>query len=378
MAKKAKKTATAEPEHDRIVLLNTMLSFSTGRAGSHEPPTLGALESLKMLDARRKKGSAVEFIGLDEKPLGKFKDSEQSEQEWEAARLKFGAGHDFVRLSAMRFHESEEDDGYVYATLLVETADAKSRTFAVVNVDSFEGREITADAKERGSASAHIVVRIPKDGISDTGKYRCAIETVHPITRSEIEALLCRQLRRAADTGNLTFPVKAEKKEGGFETKNYRFNPRLELVADVGRRLSAGAAGGILSHIVVTKRSEKLTVGKGTVTDHEEVEADIHFTISGSQGPDDPGQRRTWATGVADWLRGQGHEVKFYFRHANGRIEGGALHKAIAGATDLLMCPRTQITLKKAPKTWVSSINSEVETALRELVDRDELWERSK
>ena len=62
------------------------------------------------------------------------------------------AGHDFVRLSAMRFHEGEEDDGFIYATLSVQT-DAKSRTFAMVNVDNFEGREIAAGAEERGSAS---------------------------------------------------------------------------------------------------------------------------------------------------------------------------------------------------------------------------------
>jgi hypothetical protein len=153
MAAKSKKGE--EPEHDRIVLLNTMLSMSTARASGHAPPTLGALESLKMLDARRKKNWAVEFDGLDEKSLGKFKDSEKSEEEWEAARLKLGVGRDFVRLSAVRFHESEDDEDFIYVTLLVEAIDAKSRTFAVVNVENFEGREIAAGAKERGSAAAH-------------------------------------------------------------------------------------------------------------------------------------------------------------------------------------------------------------------------------
>jgi hypothetical protein len=201
---------------------------------------------------------------------------------------------------------------------------------------------------------------------------------VHPITRSEIEALLCKQLRRAAEVQDLTFPVQVQRKEGGFEQKNYRFNPRLELAADVGRRLPAGADGRILSHMIFTKRSEKQTIGKGTATDHQEFEADLQFKVSGSQGPEDPVQRKAWAERIADWYRERGLEVNCYFRHANGHIEGGRLHKAIAGATDLLMCPRTQIALKKAPKTWVSSISSEIEAALRELVDRDDLWERSK
>jgi hypothetical protein len=190
--------------------------------------------------------------------------------------------------------------------------------------------------------------------------------------------LLCRQLRRAAESSELSFPVRVQKKDGGFETKDYRYSPRLHLVADVGRKLSAGADDRILSHMIFTKRSEKQIIGKGTIADHEEFEADVQFKVSGSQGPDDPGQRRAWAQQVADWYRNRGHEVKFYFRHANGHVEGGSLHKAIAGATDLLMCPRTQILLKKAPKTWVSSISLEIEAALRELVDRDELWERSK
>jgi hypothetical protein len=73
MAKKTQ-SSVKEPEHDRIVLLNTMLSLSTTRAPGHTPPTLGAMESFRLLDARRKKG----WAGLDEKPLGKFADSEKT------------------------------------------------------------------------------------------------------------------------------------------------------------------------------------------------------------------------------------------------------------------------------------------------------------
>src|SRR5580698_4514067 len=182
-----------EEKHDRIVLLNTMLSYSTSRAPSSvDAPVLGALESLKAIDARRKKGWAVEFIGMDEKTLHDDKDGKKdtrNEEEYEAARFKAGAGHHFVRLRALRL---EDTDDYVYATLLIEAIDMNDRTFAVVNTETFDGREISAEGKERGSAAAHVVVRIPQHGAHDDGKYRCAIETVHPITRTDIATLLNR------------------------------------------------------------------------------------------------------------------------------------------------------------------------------------------
>lgn len=359
-----------EKEHDRIVLLNTMLSYSTSRAPGDAPP-IGAAESIKLLDARRKKGWAIEFPGLDDKKWHRGKDEERDEEEQEKARMKAGEGLDAVRIRAVRFEEAED---YTYATVLVEALDSTARSFAVVNIENFEGREIAADPKERGSAAAHIVVRIPNENAHDLGKYRCAIETVHPITRTEIEHLFNRQLRRYAEANEITFPMTVHKGKKP-ESKNYRFTPRLELSADVGRKLSF-SSDKTLSHMVFTKRAEKQSIGKGTIVTHQEIIAEVEHKVRASQGPAEPGAQKTWSEQWADWYRGQGFEVRFYFRHANGRVEGGSLHKAIAGATDLLMCPRAQIVLKKAPKKWVSSINTEIATALKELLDTDGLWVR--
>jgi len=360
--------------NQRIVLLNTMISRSTTRARDHDPPTIGALECLNILESRRKKKWAVEFFGVDERATSGGNNEEQNAAELEDARLKQGEGHDCIRLRHMRLEEVGE---FVYATLLVESIDVNARSFPVVHMETYDGREISGETKERGASTAHIVVRIPKQGIYDDGKYRCAIESVHPITRAEIETLLCRQLRRHSDGEEWTFTVHVNKGKKS-EQKNYRYTPRLELNADVGRGLNVGVEDRIPTHMVFIKRAEKQTIGKGTAIDHEEFLADVQLRISASQGPADPADRRTWMQQIQDWYRQRDYEVRLYFRHANGGIIGGDVHKAIAGAADLLMCSREHISLTKPPKRWVSTINGEIATALRELVDRDELWEHAK
>jgi len=274
------------PQHDRIVLLNTMTSFSTTKARDHSAPTLGALESLKIIESRRKKNWAFEFIGLPEKSLKKEGEEDPTEEEYEARRLKAGIGRDCIRLRAMRFEEVGE---FIYATLLVESIDPHSRTFAVVDQETFVGREISAESKERGSAAAHVLIRIPKEGVQDTGKYRCAIETVHPITRNEIELLLSRQLRRYARAAGLSFTVHVHKGKKP-EQKTYAYTPRLELNADVGRKLSVDADEKVLTHIIMTKRSEKQIIGKGVAVEQEEFAADVEYRISASEGPSEPEQ----------------------------------------------------------------------------------------
>ncbi len=74
----------------------------------------------------------------------------------------------------------------------------------------------------------------------------------------------------------------------------------------------------------------------------------------------------------------QGFESRMYFRHLNGGVMGGPVHQDIAGATDLLMCPREYVTLTEPHKVWEPNVNGEVITAMRGILDDDDLWERRK
>jgi hypothetical protein len=75
----------SESAHERIVLLNRMVSRSVTTAPEvHKPETHGLEELLNILNSRRTKGFAIEYLdGLDD--------------EDEDKRKKNGSGFDFVR-----------------------------------------------------------------------------------------------------------------------------------------------------------------------------------------------------------------------------------------------------------------------------------------
>ena len=53
------------------------------------------------------------------------------------------------------------------------------------------------------------------------------------------------------------------KKKGETRAKEYRYNPRLELFADIGRRIDFALSGGReLAHMTFTKRAEKTSIGR--------------------------------------------------------------------------------------------------------------------
>lgn len=355
-------------EHQRIVLLNTMISSSTTRAREHKAPTLGGLHLLKILDERRKKKWAVEFFPGEGK-TGKD-DDKLNEAQLEEKRLKICAGQDCLRLRRIRFTEA---NGFTYATLLIEWIDASIKSFPVVHLETYDGREISGETKERGATTTHIVVRLPAENVFDDGKYRCAVEVVHPVTRTDIETFLCRQIRRHASAVDMSFTATTHKGKKP-ETKEYRYTPRLELCADVGRSLDTAGEDRKLSHMVFTKRSEKQIIGKGLAVHQEEFLADVEYRVAASEGPADPDEQKTWLQQLQDWYFSKGCEVRVYYRNAKGAVIGGDVHKSIAGAADLLMCQREHILLDKAAKNWVSNIDDEVAGQLVELIDRDELW----
>jgi hypothetical protein len=351
----------ADPEFQRIILLNRLVTRSVTRAPEpNKPPAIGALDLLKIIEKRREKKTAIEFInGLDDDD--------------EAVRAKNGEGCNFLRLRQCRF---EEHGGHMYAILLMEFVDQSVRSFPVVNTKDFSGREISGDDEERGATAAHVVVRMPMPGTGfDDGNYRCSLETVSPITRRDVEGFLSRQTRRAEDW---IFSVDIRDKAGKKLTKAYRYHPKFNLFADIGRKMNTFTDGRVLNYMLFTKRAEKQSIAKPTAAVHNDVYADVELKISAKQGPDDQQEQQSWAESLRQAYKQRGFESRLYYRHIYGGVLSGEIHQAVDGAADIMMCPKEIITLKKNPKRWTSTINAEIASGMITLLDKDELWELSK
>jgi hypothetical protein len=216
-------------EHQRIALLNWLVNRSTTRSRTHDAPLAPMDQLLGILGARLAKGWAIEFW--------RGKDSSD-----EAERLKLGAGCDFIRLSDMVIDDTRE---FRYVTLLLKYADMAVKGFAVEDVQQFTGREIEGNEYERGVVAAHLSFRLPlTESQLDVGKYRCVVESVPTLTRGNIEHFLCRQIRRHTDAEEWTFSVIEQKRRRSKPTtKEIHYTPRLELHADVGRKLDVATPG---------------------------------------------------------------------------------------------------------------------------------------
>jgi hypothetical protein len=66
------------------------------------------------------------------------------------------------------------------------------------------------------------------------------------------------------------------------------------------------------------------------------------------------------------------------YRNLGGSILSGAVHQALAGATDLVMCQKELILLSEDPKDWYAGIDSKVAGQMMDLTNEDALWERSR
>ena len=289
-----------------------------------------------------------------------------------------GVGRNFIRLR----HLSAVDNAiHHYVTLLLEYVDEGVAAFPVVDVQNFDGREISGTESERGATAAHVVFRMPLvESELDVGRYRCVVESVAPLTRRSIEHFLCRQLRRVSDAEEWTFPVEEQKgRRGKRAMRAFRYTPRLELFGEVGRSLGIATAGGReLAYMVFTKRETRQSIGRGAEIDHTHVLANVNIRVSASQAPKDPVQRKTWVEQVRGWFTAEGYDSKLYFRHPDGSTMGGEVHHAIGIATDLLMCPKEVLKLEQPAKRWQPAPNDEVVSGMRALLDEDRLWERNR
>ncbi len=358
----------SEVKPQRIVLLNHLRSRSATRAKGHDAPRLSGLSLLRdVADRAEKTKWGIEFEGLAE-DKNKFKTEDD--------RVAAGAKYPALRLRRSSIIEpTKTEEGRV--ALLFEHLDPGRRSFQVVNLDNFHGREIEANKREAGSLSAHVVIRVPKAGAYDDGMYRCVIESASPITRSRIEWFLCRQVLRLVPEWKFTV---TEQKKAKPITKNYHYTPKLELLADVSRALGAGTtAGQTLSHLIFAKRSEKQSVGAKTDIKDQDFLADVTLRVGASQGPADEKERLGWAATLRSAYEQRGYKTKIYFRSAQGDVLGGAVqHHQIDGAQDLLLCPRDFIDRPDDHKPWSNDLDGKTVADMTALLEKDKLWERTK
>ncbi len=359
----------AGEEFQRFVMLNRIVSRSVSRAPqAFNPPLVEGDEMFKMLQERRQSGGAIEFFSLEE--LGR------EAEETDADRIKRGAGHNFIWLREMHI---ADQGAHRYATMLLEFVDQSKTSFSVVDTSNLKGRDITGGKNERGGVSCHVMARLPIKQ-HDDGVYRCAIESVHHINRGMIETFIARQLRRWAYGNELTYEVQSADKKGKMVAKVYRYNPKMELHSDVGRSLAfAGTGGKELAQMTFSKRSEKQSIGGKDHVHQQELFADVELRVSAKQGPADPKERATWLTQIRTHFELRGYQTKLTYRHlASGGILSGNVHKALAGAADLVMCPKELMSLKHGLRDWYATIDDEIEEQMATFLDKDQLWERGK
>ncbi|MCA0317487.1 MAG: hypothetical protein LCH88_05385 [Proteobacteria bacterium] len=358
--------ADEEPTFKRHVLLNWFVSKSVTRAPQeHSPPIHGAEELLSYIDHRRKLGHAVEFHGATDDPD-------------DGRRIAGGKKFDFIRLRDLRITSA---NGRRYADLLVEYVNQAERSFPVVNLDTYEGREVEADRDERGAAAAHVIVRLPQANEYEDGQYRCAIEAVHSVTRSDIAMLLSRQLLRVARDREFNFSVEIPPKgKARGREKAYRYHPKIDLLADVGRALDAATSPKrTLSHMVFVNRSERQELAGATSVIDREYTASVEVKVSAKEAPADEGERSGWWTKLRQTWENRGYETRVYYRSVGGgMLSGEVQHRDIEGAADLVLCPRELVDIPGEAKRWRATFCEQTLGKLRELVDRDELWSRTK
>jgi hypothetical protein len=149
-------------------------------------------------------------------------------------------------------------------------------------------------------------------------------------------------------------------------------------MADVGRRSGGSVGPENLTKMVFTKRSEKLGIAQATAAIHQEVFGDLRCQVSASQAPSDPNEKVDWLKAIRDWYEKRGYTTKLYFRHLSGSEVSGTLNHSLDGAADLLMCQREIVDLDGERKSWVGAIQPHIRDTLKAILDKDELWEKTK
>lgn len=347
--------------YSRIILLNRLVSRSVTRAPQeHKAPLHSGIDLFNIIDQRVKDKVCIEFFNVDENIVD------------DAERIKANKNKDSLRINKI---QREVVGSWLYLGMLVTFIDQRITTFPVIDIEEGSGRDLRGGQNERGSFIAHVVVRLPIGSDQrDEGSYRCAVESVTNLSRSNIEKLWSRQLRRVAETQEWSFDVEISGKRKP-ETKHYRYHPRIELLADVGRSMfGSGSGAKTLSHLVFTNQHEKRSFPDPTAIHHEDFFASVELRVSAKQGPDDPEEKRSWIEQLKRQYELRGYKTKMYFRSSKGDRITGTVNPSVEGATDLLMCPREVIHTAISPNKWLDAIQPEIYDKMKALLDRDELW----
>jgi hypothetical protein len=349
----------------RIVLLNHLVSLSIARTKSEQrPPTEPGYELLKMIFARWNKGTAIEYL------------AEESDAD-DIARIEKNSGQkSYTRIQHMLMPPAEPGD-HRYVAILLEYLDINRHSFHVSNPKTFQGRPIKGEETERGVISAVIMIRLPAEGAYDDGRYRCVVEAMPSLNRAAIEHFLCRQLRRDSDRDKWTYPVDKPQRKGTKKVPA-RYTPKLELHAGgFGRKVDgSGGTSKILKSLTFVKRASKESIGEGTDIEHTEFEADLRVHVSAAQGVSEPGGVMAWAKRLRKSFEERGYETSVAFRHAGGDVVTGKIDASLSSAADLMLCQREPVTFATPREIWEATLRPDVVDCLREVLDRDELWER--
>ena len=178
---------------------------------------------------------------------------------------------------------------------------------------------------------------------------------------------------------NSEFSVSVKNKKNSVYTKSYKYHPRLELVADVGRKVDLDGTGSRqLSHMIFVKRAEKKTIAQPTDVKQIQFYADVEQKISAKDGPSDLDEKKSWLESIRKYYGELGYETRLYYKSTSGSSLSGSVHGMIAEAADLLMCPKETIQLADKPSRWRKSISGEIASEMKSLLDKDSLWERAK
>lgn len=341
----------------RSVILNRVLNRSITQAKGRRPPFHAGEDLLDRIAHMAARGQGFEnFSGDDE-----IDDDN---------RVAAGS---FIRASKI---QKDVSDDLIY-TFLIEFVNDSLKSFSVVDIETFEGREITAQPRERGSFSTHVVMRLPKPGDKDLAEYRCAIEYSPNVRRLDIQALFVRQLRRIAKVEGWDFPEERTSKRGQpLKPNMFKYHPKLEFAVDVGRSMKSLSVGKSLSKILLTKKAEKQSIGLPTEVRHMDVVADVQMSISGKEAPADPGERASWLDKLLSAAHADGFRSRVYYKGAGGKPIIGSLEHEVASAIDLMMCPRETIMLAVEPPPWRRTIDEDTTSKMVALLRDDKLWER--
>ncbi len=348
--------------HNQVVLLNRLLSKSVTTARRQTAPPHGGEELLDIIANQHKLGFAFEAFG-------------PGDTDDEGERLQIAGDHDHIGLRDFR---KEITPDAVFYTLLIEYVNASQKSFPVVNRATRVGRELAGDEDERGVAAIHVVVKLPASGFPDDGDYRCAIEYSPNVRRLDVEKLLCRQLKRVAARDNWIFQVGRIGSRGRpVKADEFKYRARLELAADVGRAMGFSGAKRQLAQIVFTKKLSKQEIHGPTHVKFDTVLADLEVKVSGKQAPEDEDEKRTWLSSLRQHYENIGYSTRLMFRYAGGGTMSGEVDKAVAGAVDLIMCPKEYVSLEAERPKWCSQIDMPFADKLKALLSDDSLWQRA-